>query len=277
MFSWKAVLFQLFKEVNMIIDNSNRKALVTGSTSGIGFASAQALLKTGADVYINGRNPEKIATALELLNIKDASKGIIADVGTLEGCEHLVKCLPQVDILINNAGVFSPQPILEIDDEEWFRFININFMSGVRLTRHYISQMQQTGWGRVIFVSSESAIQVPPEMVHYAVTKTAQLTLARGFAESVKNCNVTVNSILPGPTMSEGVERFVREMVPDQSVPLDEAGRIFIHNERPTSLIERMASAGEVANMIVYLSSDQASATTGTAVRVDGGVLRGVI
>ncbi|QLK20909.1 MULTISPECIES: SDR family NAD(P)-dependent oxidoreductase [Klebsiella/Raoultella group] len=261
----------------MIIDISNRKALVTGATSGIGFASAKGLLEAGADVYINGRNQDKLMVALKRLGITDLSKGILADVGTTEGCRELIEKLPQVDILINNAGIFSPMPILEIDDEEWLKFININFMSGVRLTRHYIAQMQQTGWGRVIFVSSESAIQVPPEMVHYAVTKTAQLTLARGFAEAVKNSNITVNSILPGPTMSEGVQKFVREMVPDQSVPLEEAGRIFIRNERSTSLLGRMASAEEVANLIVYLSSDRASATTGTAVRVDGGVLRGVI
>lgn len=261
----------------MIIDISNKKALVTGATSGIGFASAKGLLEAGADVYINGRNQDKLMVALKSLGITDLSKGILADVGTTEGCRELIEKLPQIDILINNAGIFSPMPILEIDDEEWLKFININFMSGVRLTRHYIAQMQQTGWGRVIFVSSESAIQVPPEMVHYAVTKTAQLTLARGFAEAVKNSNITVNSILPGPTMSEGVQKFVREMVPDQSVPLEEAGRIFIRNERSTSLLGRMASAEEVANLIVYLSSDRASATTGTAVRVDGGVLRGVI
>ncbi len=261
----------------MIIDNSKRKALITGATSGIGFAAAKGLLETGADVYINGRNPEKLAAALDRLNITDPSKGILADVGTAAGCAALIEQLPQVDILVNNAGIFSPQPLVEIDDEEWFKFININFMSGVRLTRHYMPQMQNAGWGRVVFVSSESAIQVPPEMVHYAVTKTAQLTLARGFAEVAKNTNVTVNSILPGPTMSEGVERFVREMVPDQSVPLDEAGRIFIRNERSTSLLGRMASAEEVANLIVYLSSELASATTGTAVRVDGGVLRGII
>ncbi|NTX81026.1 SDR family oxidoreductase [Serratia proteamaculans] len=261
----------------MIIDNSKRKALITGATSGIGFAAAKGLLETGADVYINGRNPEKLATALQRLNITDSSKGILADVGTAAGCAALIEQLPQVDILVNNAGIFSPQPLVEIDDEEWFKFINVNFMSGVRLTRHYMPQMQNAGWGRVVFVSSESAIQVPPEMVHYAVTKTAQLTLARGFAEVAKNTNVTVNSILPGPTMSEGVERFVREMVPDQSVPLDEAGRIFIRNERSTSLLGRMASADEVANLIVYLSSELASATTGTAVRVDGGVLRGII
>jgi NAD(P)-dependent dehydrogenase (short-subunit alcohol dehydrogenase family) len=261
----------------MIIDNSKRKALITGATSGIGFAAAKGLLETGADVYINGRNPEKLAAALQRLNITDPRKGILADVGTAAGCAALTEQLPQVDILVNNAGIFSPQPLVEIDDEEWFKFINVNFMSGVRLTRHYMPQMQNAGWGRVVFVSSESAIQVPPEMVHYAVTKTAQLTLARGFAEVAKNTNVTVNSILPGPTMSEGVERFVREMVPDQSVPLDEAGRIFIRNERSTSLLGRMASADEVANLIVYLSSELASATTGTAVRVDGGVLRGII
>ncbi|CAI1898786.1 D-beta-hydroxybutyrate dehydrogenase [Serratia grimesii] len=261
----------------MIIDNSKRKALITGATSGIGFAAAKGLLETGADVYINGRNPEKLAAALQRLNITDPRKGILADVGTAAGCAALTEQLPQVDILVNNAGIFSPQPLVEIDDEEWFKFINVNFMSGVHLTRHYMPQMQNAGWGRVVFVSSESAIQVPPEMVHYAVTKTAQLTLARGFAEVAKNTNVTVNSILPGPTMSEGVERFVREMVPDQSVPLDEAGRIFIRNERSTSLLGRMASADEVANLIVYLSSELASATTGTAVRVDGGVLRGII
>lgn len=261
----------------MVIDNSKRIALVTGATSGIGFAVAKLLLDTGADVYINGRNPDKVSTALKKLHISDNNRGIVADVGTAVGCATVIEQLPRVDILINNAGIFSPQPLVEIDDEEWFKFINVNFMSGVRLTRHYIPQMQSANWGRIVFISSESAIQVPPEMVHYAVTKTAQLTLARGFAEAVKDSNVTVNSVLPGPTMSKGVERFVREMVPDQNIPLEEASRIFIRNERPTSLLGRMASAEEVANLVVYLSSELASATTGAAMRVDGGVLRGII
>ncbi|MEV0599851.1 SDR family oxidoreductase [Streptomyces sp. NPDC050315] len=260
----------------MQIDLTGRTALVTGSTAGIGLAIAKGLRAAGATVVVNGRTPERVQAAIEYCGTEGV-RGVAADVGTADGCEALITAEPKVDILVNNAGIFSPQPLFEIPDAEWERFFAVNVMSGIRLARHYVPQMVEQQWGRTVFVSSESAIQVPPEMVHYGTTKTAQLTVARGMSEAVKGSGVTVNSVLPGPTMSEGVEQFVREMVGDEVESMEEAGRIFIERERPTSLLGRLASAEEVANMVVYLSSQQAAATTGAALRVDGGVLRGVV
>ncbi|MET9292556.1 SDR family oxidoreductase [Streptomyces sp. NPDC003077] len=260
----------------MRIDLTGRTALVTGSTAGIGLAIAKGLRAAGATVVVNGRTPERVRAAIEECGT-EGIRGVAADVGTAEGCEALITAEPKVDILVNNAGIFSPQPLFEIPDSEWERFFAVNVMSGIRLARHYVPQMVERQWGRTVFVSSESAIQVPPEMVHYGTTKTAQLTVARGMSEAVKGSGVTVNSVLPGPTMSEGVEQFVREMVGDEVESMEEAGRIFIERERPTSLLGRLATAEEVANMVVYLSSQQAAATTGAALRVDGGVLRGVV
>jgi NAD(P)-dependent dehydrogenase (short-subunit alcohol dehydrogenase family) len=181
-----------------------------------------------------------------------------------------------VDILVNNAGVFVPQPVFEIPDSEWERLLAVNVMSGVRLARHYVPLMVERGWGRVIFVSSESALHIPKEMVHYGTTKLAQLGVARGMAESVAGSGVTVNSVLPGPTRTEGVEVFLGQLVGDEVSSVDEAAQRLIEVERPTSLLRRLASSEEVANLIVYLSSTQASATTGASMRVDGGVVRAV-
>lgn len=212
-----------------------------------------------------------------LLNGDSRVQGVAANVGTLKGCKQLICAVPAVDILINNAGIFEPQFVFDVPDEQWERFFAVNVMSGIRLSRHYIPKMVDQGWGRSVFISSESAVQIPPEMVHYGMTKTAQLSIARGLAEAVRGSSVTINSVLPGPTLSEGVEKFVRQMVPDPSLSLEEASRQFVQKERPTSLLERMASVEEVANLVVYLCSNQASATTGAALRVDGGVLRGVL
>ncbi|MGW1601577.1 SDR family NAD(P)-dependent oxidoreductase [Streptomyces eurythermus] len=261
----------------MHIDLSGRIALVTGSTAGIGLAVARGLHTAGAEVVLNGRTEERLDKALGEFGSAERVHKVAADVGTAAGCRALVEAFPAVDILVNNAGIFAPQPVFEIPDEEWQRFFDVNVMSGIRLSRHYVPKMVERGWGRTVFVSSESAVQVPPEMVHYGMTKTAQLTVARGLAEAVGGTGVTVNSVLPGPTLSEGVEKFVRELVGDAAGSPEEASRLFIEKERPTSLLGRLASSEEVANLVVYLCSEQASATTGSAVRVDGGVLRGVL
>jgi NAD(P)-dependent dehydrogenase (short-subunit alcohol dehydrogenase family) len=258
------------------IDLTGRTAVVTGSTLGIGFAIVQGLHGAGARVVVNGRDEERVARAVERLGAGPRVHGVAADVGTAAGCRALVDSVPEPDILVNNAGIFAPQPVFEIRDEEWERFFAVNVMSGVRLSRAYVPGMVQRGHGRVVFVSSESAIQIPPEMVHYGMTKTAQLAVARGLAESVAGSGVTVNSVLPGPTESEGVKTFVERMMGHEQLPPEEAGRRFVSAIRPTSLIGRLAAPEEVANMVVYLSSDQASATTGSALRVDGGVVRAV-
>lgn len=261
----------------MNIDLSQRKALVTGSTAGIGLAIAKGLHNAGAHVVINGRTQDRVDSALSQFSSKTKLEGIAADVGTIEGCHNIFLKHPAVDILINNAGIFSPIPVFDINDNEWRNFFELNVMSGIRLSRYYIPKMISNGWGRNVFISSESAVQIPQEMVHYGMTKTSQLALSRGFAEASSGSGVTVNSVLPGPTLTEGVEKFVRELITDDNLSLADASRQFINKERPTSLLQRMATAEEVANLVVYLSSDQASATTGAALRVDGGVLRGIL
>ncbi|WP_326837796.1 SDR family oxidoreductase [Amycolatopsis rhabdoformis] len=255
----------------MKIDLSGRTALVTGSTAGIGEATAAALAEAGADVVVNGRNADRVDEVAKRLGVR----GIAADVGTAEGVAELIAQLPDVDVLVNNAGVFAPSPVFDIPDEEWLRFYQVNVLSGVRLTRHYAPRMVRRGWGRVIFVSSESAVQPPTEMVHYGMTKTAQLALSRGMAQEVAGTGVTVNSVLPGPTLTEGVREFVRTLYPD--VDFAEAERRFMAQDRPTSLLGRLIRPQEVANLITYVASDQAAATTGGALRVDGGVASAII
>jgi NAD(P)-dependent dehydrogenase (short-subunit alcohol dehydrogenase family) len=258
------------------IDLSDKTALVTGSTRGIGFAVAKGLLEAGADVVINGRSQASVDEALARLPSGEKARGAPGDVGTAEGCRAIIETVPAVDILINNAGVFVPQPVFEIPDAEWERLIAVNLMSGIRLARHYVPRMIDRGWGRVVFVSSESALHIPKEMVHYGTTKLAQLGVARGMAESVAGSGVTINSVLPGPTLTEGNELFLRNLIGDSDSSIEEAGRRMIETERPSSLLGRLASSEEVANLIVYLSSPQASATTGASMRVDGGVVRAV-
>jgi NAD(P)-dependent dehydrogenase (short-subunit alcohol dehydrogenase family) len=260
----------------MLIDLSGRIALITGSTLGIGFAVASGLHESGATVVVNGRTQERVERAVERLGAGERVRGVAADVGTSAGCLALIQAIPDVDILINNAGVFVPQPVFDIPDSEWERLLAVNVMSGIRLARHYVPRMVERGWGRVVFVSSESALHIPREMVHYGTTKLAQLGVARGMAESVAGSGVTVNGVLPGPTLTEGNEVFLRRMVGEGAGSVEEAGRLMIERERPTSLLGRLASSEEVANLIVYLSSEQASATTGAAMRVDGGVIRAV-
>jgi NAD(P)-dependent dehydrogenase (short-subunit alcohol dehydrogenase family) len=264
----------------MNIDLSKRSAIVTGSTAGIGLAIAQGLAAAGASVVVTGRTQARVDAAIAEIKkaVPDAKlSGVAADLGTAEGAAALIKAVPNTDILVNNLGIFEPKPFFEIQDDEWTRFFEVNVNSGVRLSRHYAKGMADRGWGRVQFISSESALQIPAEMVHYGMTKTAQLAVARGLAETLSGTGVTVNSVLPGPTLSEGVGEFFGKIAKDQGKSLAEVEKDFISTHRPTSLIQRLLSVEEVANMSVYLASEQASGTTGTAVRVDGGVARQVV
>lgn len=263
----------------MIINLSGKKAIVSGSTAGIGHAIAQGLAQSGADVVINGRTEDRVAQAVS--QIRSAMpqaklQGIAADLGTDEGAARLFAQVPDCDILVNNLGIFEPKPFFEIPDEDWERFFRVNVLSGVRLARHYTPAMVKRGWGRVMFISSESGLQIPAEMVHYGVTKTAQLAVARGLAETVAGSGVTVNSVLPGPTRSEGVERFVDQVGKQSGKSFEQVEKDFFKTMRPSSLLKRFATNEEVANMVVYLASEQASATTGASVRVDGGVVRSI-
>jgi len=254
--------------------------LVTGSTAGIGFAAARRFAREGASVVVNGRTEPRAQGAVEAIR-RDlpgaAVRGVAADVSNAAGVAALIAAVPQVDVLVNNAGIFDPKPFEEIDDAEWMRFFETNVMSGVRLSRHYLPSMLARNWGRILFISSESAIQIPVEMIQYGMTKTAQLAVARGLAERTRGTGVTVNSVLPGPTRSEGVGTFVRALAEQHSQSEVEVERQFFATMRPSSLLGRFADPDEVASMIVYAASAAASATTGAALRVDGGVVRSVV
>jgi NAD(P)-dependent dehydrogenase (short-subunit alcohol dehydrogenase family) len=261
----------------MKIDLSGKSALVTGSTSGIGYAVAKGLAGAGANVVINGRTQAKVDTAVaEIARAAPDCKvaGIAADVSTAAGSKTLVETLPDVDILINNAGIFEPKGFFEIPDEDWSRFFEVNVMSGVRLSRGYLPGMLKRNWGRIVFISSESALNIPKEMIHYGMTKTAQLAVSRGLAELTKGTAVTVNSVLPGPTMSEGVEAFVKDIARQNGKSVEEAASQFVKQFRPTSLLQRFASVEEIANMVVYVASKEASATNGAALRAEGGIVQ---
>jgi NAD(P)-dependent dehydrogenase (short-subunit alcohol dehydrogenase family) len=256
-----------------------KRALVTGSTAGIGLATARALAGEGAQVTINGRTAERVQAALRMLEREAPGArvaGVAADLGGAGGCAALARQVPDVDILVNNVGVFEPRPFEEIPDEDWLRFFETNVMSGVRLTRHYLPAMRKRDWGRIVFVSSESALQIPVEMIHYGMTKTAQIAIARGIAESLAGTGVTVNSVLPGPTSSEGVGQFITRLAESKGTDAAGAEREFFTSARPSSIIRRFAMPEEVAAMIAYVCSAKASATTGAALRVDGGVVRAI-
>lgn len=261
----------------MKIDLSGTTAVVTGSTGGIGLAIARGLAGAGASVVVNGRTQAKAdAAAAAIVKAIPGSKvrGVAADVSTAAGCKTLVAAAPDADILINNAGIFEPKDFFEISDEDWSRFFDVNVMSGVRLSRAYMPGMLKRNWGRIVFISSESAINIPKEMIHYGTTKTAQLAISRGLAEMTKGTNVTVNSVLPGPTMSEGVETFVKDLAKQNGQSVEEAASQFVKQHRGTSLIQRFASVDEIANMVVYVSSREASATNGAALRAEGGIIQ---
>jgi NAD(P)-dependent dehydrogenase (short-subunit alcohol dehydrogenase family) len=256
-----------------------KRVLVTGSTAGIGYATAELFAREGARVIVNGRTPARVEAAVaQIAQAKPAHApaGIAADVGTAAGCAEIAARHPDVDVLVNNAGIFAPVAFEAITDADWMTFFETNVMSGVRLSRSYLAGMIARGWGRILFVSSESGLQIPVEMIHYGTTKTAQLAVARGLAERAKGTGVTVNSVLPGPTASEGVSQFVADLAASQQVSAAEMEKQFFAHARPSSLLGRFETPAEIAAMIVYLASAQASGTTGASVRVDGGVVRSI-
>ena len=257
----------------MNIDLSGKTALVTGSTSGIGHAIAKGFAEAGADVLVNGRTQSRVDEAVAKLSSVGMARGIAADVSTAEGCKALLAAVPDVDILVNNTGIFEPKDFFEIPDEDWNRFFNVNVMSGIRLSRGYMPGMLKRDWGRIVFIASESALMIPKEMIHYGMTKTAQLAISRGLAELTRGTAVTVNAVMPGPTMSEGVKTFVLDLAKQNGQSVDTAAANFIREHRPTSLIQRFASVDEIANMVVYVASKQASATNGAALRAEGGLV----
>ena len=262
----------------MDLQLEGKRVLVTGSTAGIGFATARALAAEAVTVIVNGKGQTRVDAAIrEIQKLHPNAKvsGVASDVSNAAGCAKLVQTVASVDILINNMGIFEPKPFQEITDEDWMHFFEANVMSGVRLSRHYLPGMRERNWGRILFVSSESAVQIPAEMIHYGMTKTAQVAVARGIAETVAGTGITVNSVLAGPTRSEGVETFIAKMGAGDDSAAFEAE--FFKTIRPTSLLKRFATTDEVASMMVYLCSPLASATTGAAVRVEGGVVRAIL
>lgn len=263
----------------MNISLHGKRAIVSGSTAGIGLAIATGLAEAGAEVVINGRGAARVASAIERIQEQLPGArllGVAADLGSAEGATALFEQVAETDILVNSLGIFEPKGFFDISDDDWRRFFEVNVMSAVRLSRHYAPGMAQRNWGRVLFLSSESALQIPTEMVHYGTTKTALLAVSRGLAETLAGTGVTVNAVLPGPTRSEGVAEFFRRMAAERRQPQEALEAGFIAEHRPSSIIGRLASVEEVANLVVYLASRQASATTGAALRVDGGVLRGI-
>ena len=259
----------------MDLELTDKRALVTGSTKGIGFAIARALSAEGARVIVNGRSDASVRDALGQIRAAhpDAKlEHFAGDLASAAAAAELVRRWPEVDILVNNLGIFEPRPFEEISDEQWRRFFDVNVLSGVRLSRAYLPGMKRRNWGRVVFISSESGIQIPPEMIHYGMTKTAQLAVSRGMAETCAGTGVTVNAVLPGPTRSAGVEEFVGKLSGGRSFA--EFERTFFATARPSSLLKRFATPEEVANLVVYVCSPLSSATNGAALRVDGGVVR---
>jgi NAD(P)-dependent dehydrogenase (short-subunit alcohol dehydrogenase family) len=258
----------------------DKVVFVSGSTAGIGFAIAKRFLQEGAQVVINGRTKDSVDKAVEELRslVQGAVvSGIPADFSKADEVSRLLGKLPEVDILINNAGIFEPKAFVDIPDEDWFRFFEVNVMSGIRLSRHYFPKMLQKNWGRIIFISSESAVFIPDEMIHYGMTKTAQIAVSRGLAELTKGTGVTVNSILPGPTKSKGVGGFIEDLAKAGSKTTGEVEEDFFKNLRPTSLLQRFASVEEIADTVVYFSSPLASATNGASIRVEGGLIRSIL
>ncbi len=257
----------------------NKKAFVSGSTAGIGLAIASRLAREGAEVWLNGRSQERVDQALAEIK-KDFAEvrvhGIAADLGTAEGCAETVRQLPQLDILINNVGIFEPRPFEKISDADWEKFFAVNVLSGVRLSRAYLAGMKERNWGRIIFISSESGLQIPAEMIHYGMTKTAQLAIARGLAETCAGTAVTVNSVLPGPTASEGVSEFVGQLAQESEMSREDFEKEFFQTARPTSLLRRFIEPNEIADVVAFVCSPLAAAINGASVRADGGVIKSI-
>jgi NAD(P)-dependent dehydrogenase (short-subunit alcohol dehydrogenase family) len=261
----------------MDLQLTDKLALVSGSTAGIGFAIAKGLAHEGARVIVNGRTEDRVNAAIDRIRGHDAGvklEGIAADLGSADAVEQVVRSFPDVEVLVNNLGIFEPKPFDQISDAEWLRFFEVNVMSGVRLSRAYLPSMTKRNWGRIVFISSESGVQIPAEMIHYGVTKTAQIAVARGIAETCAGSGVTCNAVLPGPTASEGVNDFVKSLASQAGQTRDQVEKEFFEKARPTSLLKRFATPDEVAAMVVFVCSPLSAATNGAAVRVDGGVVR---
>jgi NAD(P)-dependent dehydrogenase (short-subunit alcohol dehydrogenase family) len=264
----------------MDLQLTGKRTLVTGSTAGIGYAIAEALTREGAHVIVNGRTAARVEGALKSLDrlgngVK--TEGLAADLGTADGVAQAIQRFPDLDILVNNLGIFDVKPFEEIPDADWFRFFEVNVMSGVRLSRHYLPGMKQRNWGRILFVSSESGVQIPSEMIHYGMTKTAQLAIARGLAETTASTGVTVNTLLPGPTASEGANAFMDNLATQLKQTREQFEQEFFKSIRPSSLLKRFERPEEIGSMAAFLCSPLASGTNGAAVRVDGGVVRSIV
>ena len=265
----------------MDLQLTGKKALVSGSTAGIGYGIALALAREGAEVIVNGRTQVRVDEAVARLEaelgVRAEVTGVAADLGTADGVDALCQQLPAVDVLVNNLGIFEPKAFADITDEDWTRFFEVNVLSGVRLSRFYLPKMTTAGWGRIVFISSESGVNTPTEMIHYGLTKTAQLALSRGLAQTAKGTGVTVNSVLPGPTASEGVGTFVAQMARDRGITPEQMETNFFEHARPSSLLKRFETVAEIADVVTFVCSPLASAITGTALRVDGGVVSSIV
>lgn len=264
----------------MDLQLTGKTAFVSGSSAGIGFAIAKRLLEEGATVIINGRDQrgvDKAVKELKEVTGKVEVTGIPADFSKADEVSRLISQLPGLDILVNNAGIFEPKPFVAIPDEDWFRFFEVNVMSGVRLSRHVLPRMLAGNWGRILFISSESAVNIPTEMIHYGMTKTAQLSISRGLAQLTKGTAVTVNTIMPGPTRSRGVGDFLAQLAKGGSSSADEVEKSFFRDGRPSSLLQRFATVDEIATTVAYFASPLSSATNGAAIRADGGIVNSII
>src|SRR5258707_4088552 len=263
----------------MDLQLNGKRALITGSTVGIGFAIAMALAEEGAEVILNGRSEEKVSEAKRRIAAKISKAkvgGVAADLSSADGVTRITEAYADIDILVNNVGIFEPRAFEQISDADWLKFFEVNVMSGVRLSRHYLPQMKDRNWGRIVFIASESAANIPAEMIHYGVTKTAQVALARGLAETTIGTGVTVNSVLPGPTRSEGVGTFLQQLAQERGITIEEMEKLFFEKARPSSLIKRFIQPEEVASLVAYVCSPLSSATNVAALRAEGGVVQSI-